>query len=230
MAIQIVDVKTASAEGVSSLNVNKPTGTQAGDLLIAVMSQDDHVTGSITFTPPSGWTELTKYRNGNNITAIFYKKASANEPASYMFQSSNADGSTIAIFALRGVDLRIDSYATGTSVAPAVTAPTSEYLRFSFFGYHSSNVFPAAPSGMTSLFNVPTNYVVSNFGVYGTGTGAQSTSPTSVTAISLVVTGGTTRFKYYDGSAFKPVKRVMRWDGASWQTVKERYFDGTTWR
>ena len=76
--------------GLSSTSgtVNKPGGTVAGDLLIAVFSLEKGSAVNLTF---SGWTKLTEQNNGTDVgLESYYKIAGTSEPSSYSFTFSTS--------------------------------------------------------------------------------------------------------------------------------------------
>ncbi len=73
---------TTSATATTTLTITKPTGTASGDVLIASISVD---TGSsITITPPTGWTLVTRQNLTTTVgQGVYYKVAGGSEPTSY---------------------------------------------------------------------------------------------------------------------------------------------------
>lgn len=116
MAVTWQSAQTAT--GSSSLGITKPTGTVAGDLLIA------HVTviGNINVDPPSGWTNLGV---SDEQDAVYVKLAGSSEPSSYTFTSGGGPTTT------HGVIHRITGASattvSGTSIQ-GVNSTTSPVL------------------------------------------------------------------------------------------------------
>ena len=136
----------------STTVVNKPTGTDVNDLMVAFIIDGD--TG-ITPSYPSGWTEATLDTTGNNTGAVAYKIAGASEPSSYTFGLTGAFGKVVQIITIRNASkLIVGTYDEGTDatlVAPSITANTGILL--AWFGAESTPTLTTAPSGMTLALN-----------------------------------------------------------------------------
>lgn len=76
----------AGANAATTLTINKPTATVAGDLMVALVCGDGNKGG--TWTDTTGWTELID-KSGNPWTRVAYKIATSSEPASYTFTMSS---------------------------------------------------------------------------------------------------------------------------------------------
>ena len=118
----------SASNGVASQNlpIDVPTGTLEGHLMIAVLGTD--LTGTRTWTPPSGWTEVAE-QNGIPSLGIMYKVAGPSEPASYtfVFSSSTSIAGSILTFKQAAYDTigTLVANATNSSYTlPAIT--TSE--------------------------------------------------------------------------------------------------------
>ncbi|MER8030725.1 hypothetical protein ABTZ78_17400 [Streptomyces bauhiniae] len=129
MAISYVAAATVANSTISttSLACNVPSGTAAGDVMVAVISRA--TTGS-TVSTPSGWTIVPSFpvTNSNGTTLLaFYRVASASEPASYTFTGS-AQKWCIAICTYRGVDntspINASAAAADTTNRAAHTSPS----------------------------------------------------------------------------------------------------------
>ena len=80
---------TASTSGnTTSLTINRPASTAAGDLLLATIATD----GNPTISAPAGWTQIDQGPAAGNAArlAVFYRIAGASEPASYMAEAIRA--------------------------------------------------------------------------------------------------------------------------------------------
>ncbi len=97
---------TADATNGTTFVMNMPTERPAGDLYIALMCHD----GTITMTPPAGWTEYADTREH----AAFYKVGTdaggGNEAASYTFTGSGSE--TFA-----GVIIRVTGFNTSDPIS-----------------------------------------------------------------------------------------------------------------
>jgi hypothetical protein len=96
--------RTATGGSIASksLFVSTPAGIQAGDLLIAVITNRD----SWPLPTPAGWNLIRRDSNGAVIqAALFYRVATASEPAGVTFTLTGASSSQMAggILAYSGV-------------------------------------------------------------------------------------------------------------------------------
>ena len=112
--------QNATTSVSSSIAVALPASIQAGELLIIFVSANNNA--GVTFTTPSGWTQLYNVTGGGNMRrhACYYKVATGSEGASVTLT-----GSTNATFAANSY--RISGYqgtpeaatpATGSSASP----------------------------------------------------------------------------------------------------------------
>jgi hypothetical protein len=131
-----------------TVTVNKPTGTQEGDLMIAVMQAS---ASGVTPTYPSGWTQAILDTTGNSSAAIAYKVAGASEPSSYDFGVGGSFGRCAQIITIRSATtLTVGTFDEGTDtslVAPSITATAGILL--GWFIAESTPTLSSAPSGMT---------------------------------------------------------------------------------
>lgn len=90
----------ATTTGETDITADKPTGTVADDVLIALM-----VCNNQTVTPPAGWTQFIDETIEVFGFRGFYKVAGGSEPASYTFTvPSNTPPLVLGITAWTGVD------------------------------------------------------------------------------------------------------------------------------
>ncbi|MBM3863729.1 MAG: discoidin domain-containing protein, partial [Verrucomicrobia bacterium] len=125
---QVGTTTTITAGGSTStsnaLSISKPTGAQAGDLLIASVSKN----GNVNNITSSGWTSIQsrEIRNASNArlyTQVLYRVVDGSEGASFSFLIGNvgtgsSNGSAGAISAFRGVDLTGGASGGPFSVSP----------------------------------------------------------------------------------------------------------------
>lgn len=111
----------SSAVATTDLTMTKPTGTEAGDLMLAVLSKD---AGSSTYTQPTDWVELEDTGATNRSFMVSYKIAGASEPSDYTFINS-ATGNNKAGFIITFRNASYDATAGDTrnltDIAPART-------------------------------------------------------------------------------------------------------------
>ena len=93
---------TASGASVTSLAINKPTGTSSGDVLIGAISSR----GLPTITPPAGWTLIRGDVNTVVMTqALYVHVAGGSEPATYSWSFSSSVTAVVGgISTYTGVD------------------------------------------------------------------------------------------------------------------------------
>jgi len=113
--------------GAASVTVNKPAGTQAGDLLLINVRG----AGGTAIPTPAGWSVHYSLASFYGYSASFYKVAGAGEPASYTLGLGASRRAIAEASAWRGVDpvspIDATSYtgnSSGTS-ATALSATTS---------------------------------------------------------------------------------------------------------
>jgi hypothetical protein len=136
-----------SSTAVTTVTVGRPTGVQAGDVMLAQIVVYDGNASDLP-TAPSGWTSIRHdaVSNGNLATSwLYYKVAVASEPASYGWKiaSNFAAG---AMGAWRGasaspIDNASGATAAGASpisvAAPSLTPAHSGDLQLYFYGAQS---------------------------------------------------------------------------------------------
>lgn len=169
---QVVDFFNAEVgTGFNTIDLNVPPDTEDGDLLVAVIAQDDN---SAVFTAPAGWTsEIAQgYFGGSGEDSrieVYYRTAST-EPASYTWTTSGTTVKFGAIFTLRKGESIVDSAAAtdigpGESVAPtpALTSGSPNFLImiFAFANKDAGGTFASAtaPAGTSTLLDVDGNTV-----------------------------------------------------------------------
>ncbi|RKH47810.1 cell wall anchor protein [Corallococcus sicarius] len=123
---------SATGKTITSLSIAKPAGTVAGDVLLARIINRNVV--AAVATAPAGWTLLRSDQSASQIKAwVFYKVATASEPASYAFNLDLASYMAGTLSAFSGVDPTnpIDAQAgqkngtTASFITPALTTSTA---------------------------------------------------------------------------------------------------------
>lgn len=113
---------TASGSGITSVNINKPTGTLEGDVMVAAIS----LSGSQSITAPAGWTLVLSGNNGTDVQVdTYYKPAGASEPSSYSFSWTTSTRAAGGILSYDGVDTVNTLDVTGTNATGTGTSVTS---------------------------------------------------------------------------------------------------------
>jgi hypothetical protein len=114
---------TGGSTGSNSLTISTPAGIQAGDLLIAVIANRD----SWPLPTPAGWNLIRRDSNGTVIqAALFYRVATASEPAGVTFTLTGASNSQMAggIMAYSGVNATSPIGSSGVANGSGTTAST----------------------------------------------------------------------------------------------------------
>ncbi len=153
-------VSGATTSPSSSLNLSRPGGVQAGDVLIAAVSY--RLDGSAAVGAPSGWTHVrTDTCAGPRETVqtqrLYYRIATGAEPSSYAWSFGTAAGAVGAVVAYTGVDSSApiavhNGDRTRNSAwvrAAAVTSPVANGMVVAALSRSSSVSIPA-PNGMNA--------------------------------------------------------------------------------
>jgi hypothetical protein len=109
----------------NDLVLPKPTGVQAGDVMVAVVG----VKVAPTVTPPGGWTLASSKVNPTNLTQLIYTKvASASEPATFRWTFNQKRRASGGILAFSGVSTAapVDVTSAGIGSTAAITAPSAK--------------------------------------------------------------------------------------------------------
>jgi len=157
---------TARVNDGSAIAVSRPKGVASGDLLLATVVHQG--ARYATLNPPSGWTAVPetdfKVAGTEARTQLFYKVASASEPASYTFNL--AEGGAVVdisggITAFTGVDpTQPISTSNGSSNSGSYSVPApalSPAWRNTHLVYVGASGDPATwtpPTGMTERFEL----------------------------------------------------------------------------
>jgi hypothetical protein len=142
--------------GATSVSINVPAGTVAGDVMLAVITS---ASGTAPATP-SGWTKVTTASSANFGTGtltVFTHVAGSSEPASYSWSLGGTFEASGAIGAYVGVDnvtsVQAASVAIGNSktmTAPSVTTTAGNAYVVAAVGYNATvSVTVSDPSGTT---------------------------------------------------------------------------------
>jgi hypothetical protein len=149
-------VSSATANRTTSLTIDKPAGTVAGDLLVAVAA---HQVGQFrSMSAPAGWSVVpnTDWADGNNARIhAWYTIAGPAEPSSYAFQLTGGSGQDISggILAISGARQASpinasNGQSNGPGSSSSVTAPsitTSLANSLLLFGGACANSYTFTP-------------------------------------------------------------------------------------
>ncbi len=145
----------------SSITVDKPSGTQEDDLLVAFIS--GRLGGSYTPTVnmPGGWTLINTTLTGSEASDVLghwcYKIANASEPSSYTWTFNNNVRHLGRILRIVDYDplnpigsFQVNDGVSGTLTSPSVNVNQPGSLLL-FLGAMSNGNTIATPTGMNSL-------------------------------------------------------------------------------
>ena len=114
-----------SNSGTDAVYLVVPSGVQAGDVLVAQVSNYGGVFSGVI--APSGWTLVGRATSGGAVTeAVYWKIAGSAEPVYYGFSLSGSPGVQMAggMAAYGGVDRTAPVNAFGTATGAGATAST----------------------------------------------------------------------------------------------------------
>jgi uncharacterized repeat protein (TIGR01451 family) len=157
----------ASAQGqadsfVVSLIVNRPAGTQVGDVMIAAVAVRP---SGATITAPAGWTLIRRTNQGatnSQAQATYRKVVAAGEPANYTWTLPNTHtGAAGGIMAFYGVNAAApvdveNGQLNGSGlnvIAPSVTTTRAYDMIVTTHSISSSTTF-TPPGGMTEAVDI----------------------------------------------------------------------------
>lgn len=197
---KITHVGTATgASTTTSVNVARPTGTQAGDLILASVSASLNPPAlSIGNINAPGWSLLADATNLNGRTFVLARQASGSDPGSWTFTVSGAKLAA-ALVSYRNTDPRrsIAAVATTTTSAstthafPQVSAGTDAQHLVHVVGFAPNNVDAQPPAGTTQrakLTNGPSLLVVDRYQSHpGTSSAAAATTGLPNSSVSMTV-------------------------------------------
>jgi hypothetical protein len=150
------------ASGVTSFTVNKPTGTQENDVMIAAIAIRPY---TATISPPSGWTLIrrTDNSNTNSLSQITYRKvAGSSEGTTYTWTLGNSPtGAAGGIMTFYGIDTTTpvnveNGQATPNSTShstPDVTTTVNNTMVVTAHSFTSSYYW-SPPTGMTEAVDI----------------------------------------------------------------------------
>lgn len=152
MAVGVRSASTATAHG-EPIVISRPSGVQAGDLLVAVYFGDLGLSGVAS----SGWTASGSRADGDQSCRVLRRAATGGESSSYTFgQPINADG-TLHLICVKDANtasapnVQFAVNSAETVITPSVTPASSSTLEIRAGGL---SPFPdaltlSAPSGYT---------------------------------------------------------------------------------
>lgn len=160
-----VEFRAASEDArgnTTTATVSRPSGTQEGDLLLAIQATDED--GSLAaMTAPAGWSEIGSYSRFTDVGAIkvWRKTATASEPTTYAFPDSTSAHCSVVMIALHGHDPSMpiavlptfaEGGAASTHTAPSVVGEADGMLITAHLAGTDGSVRSySTPSGMTQV-------------------------------------------------------------------------------
>ena len=156
-----------TASNATSTSITVPSGTQAGDLMLLLISKD----GTGLFTNPSGWTQLAQRAYSGQSVAGYYRQLTA--PLSNFTIAHASEMTAWILLQIPGGDIpQISSYVDGSSTAPNPPSLThsfvagTEVMWLAMMGHDYNRTTSAYPS------NFPDNRINSR----STATGGSGVS------------------------------------------------------
>ncbi|HSW81293.1 MAG TPA: PKD domain-containing protein [Candidatus Saccharimonas sp.] len=121
------DSASAATDRSFSIDLPVPTGTQAGDYLIAHLTYKQGSASPVT--GPNGWTQLRaddSIPDSGGVTSFIYTRvATSSEPASYTFTFHDFRQASGGIIAYSGVKTALPIDVTTVATSTATTTPTT---------------------------------------------------------------------------------------------------------
>jgi hypothetical protein len=185
----ITERTATSATGTGSVTLAMPSGTSAGDVLVAHVAYHD---GGVTLSAPSTWARLGQTTDsGTHVTsAVYWKVAAAGEPTAVFSHPTDtaavmAAGLTAFVGASGATAPAIAgaSGSSATATTPSLTTTATNVAVLHLFS-KTHEALPA-PAGTTSLFGVVNGSGTGSVGVRGaveTFAGPGSTPARSATS------------------------------------------------
>jgi len=159
-AAPVFQTATTGIGESSTLTIEKPAGTQAGDLLVAALMLDQGKRASVS--APSGWILVRRKNKSRNIgMGVYYRIAGESEPASYLFPLNKTLKWAASISRISGVDIETPVGASGGSSgrngsvsAPSITTTKDNALILAFYTNRRNTTY-APHSATTERYDAP---------------------------------------------------------------------------
>jgi hypothetical protein len=153
--------------GTTSVSVPVPSGTNAGDVLLAQVAYRD---GPETITAPDGWTRLVQTSSGTQVTSAVYWKPYTGETSAVFSRPAGSPGDMagvlVAYTGARRVAPTVYDGAAGTgtmATTPSLTttATTVEVVHF----LTKSQEYLPVPAGTTAVYQGRTSATSATVGL-----------------------------------------------------------------
>jgi PKD repeat protein len=162
-----------SSTAINAIALNKPSGTSAGDVLVASITADNNPTMAAV---PTGWTPLVNALSVNSAASAgarifsYYHVVAATDPSSYSWSLSSAQKWSAGVSAYRGVNTAtplasavvtaVNTSFSGTSLTlPSITTSQSNAMLVGGVGLDSSTPLASPPAGWTQEWQTTTGQV-----------------------------------------------------------------------
>ncbi|MEA5456674.1 PKD domain-containing protein [Sinomonas sp. JGH33] len=188
---------TYSATAVGAVSITTPSGTAAGDVLVAAITVD---LNSSMASVPAGWTAIVNGLGVNSSSTSgariysYYHVMGSSEPSSYSWTLGTAVKWGAGLTAYRGVNnttpldtgvvTAVDTTYTATTITlPSITTATNGAMLIGGVGLDAATPGISPPSGWTQLWQAAggqiselADVVQANAGASGTATWTLSTA------------------------------------------------------
>lgn len=222
-----------AASGVTTITINKPTGTAFGDVMVAAVAFRPD---AAIITAPSGWTLVRRtYQSAGapNSQAVYWKAAGEKEPSSFSWTFDTSTGAVGSILAFYDVNPVSPIHTEGAQAtpggllhaAPSVNTAVNKTVLITAHSFGSSATW-TPPSGMTEAVDIANlavpnpggvsmevNYVVQEI-AGSTGTKTATASGEDDTGVATII-ALTPR-----SSTFNAVKTGSWGERATWVTSR----------
>lgn len=148
----VASASTQTNTQVTTLTINKPTGTVEGDLMVAVMARDG--ASGQTWTGDTSWTEVADQTSATPSLRIAYKVAGASEGSSYTFTVSSSGTLSGAILTYRyaAYDTIAGAFTTGANplVLTSISPTQSQSTLLACGARRAASITLGTPTSMTA--------------------------------------------------------------------------------
>ncbi len=155
-AITFRSSSTTRGQG-STITLARPSGTVAGDALVAhLVLRDD-----VALTAPTGWTLIHRSTTGP-YSAVYHKTAGSGEPASYSWTGSSVRyaaglGAWSNVSTVTAIHARSGAGGSGSSiVAPSITTTRADTMLVAFWSIRNDGGV-TVPASMTERWDIASN-------------------------------------------------------------------------
>lgn len=181
--ITFIASATAITNG-ASITVNKPTGTQSGDIMIAVMGGDIDA----TWTGDTGWTEVGELGAVLPGMRVAYRVAGGSEGSDYTFTPSKSDDMVAAILTYRNAVYDTATVVVSGGQSGPITVARNDSLLLQLFVVKAFFLAGNIPGYTIRVIftNFTGSIIVYDKPVDASSTETSSSSSQGVSAVSLL--------------------------------------------